>query len=83
MTDKINDGGPAFPMPYTTADNGPPGMSLRDWFAGMAMQGAISDPEFCAGHPDGKPLDTPQRYREALVRYAYNQADAMLEARKP
>lgn len=41
----MNDGGPAFPMPSgneprvneTTHYN--EGMSLRDWFAGMAMQG--------------------------------------------
>ena len=30
------DGGPAFPTKYL--DQGPhPGMSLRDWFAGMAL----------------------------------------------
>ena len=29
------DGGPAFP--YDNADEGHAGMSLRDWFAGMAM----------------------------------------------
>lgn len=43
MADKINDGGPAFPCeggfdsglcPYY-------GMSLRDWFAGMAMQAIV------------------------------------------
>jgi hypothetical protein len=30
MTDKINDGGPAFPDVH----EGQFGMSLRDWFAG-------------------------------------------------
>lgn len=43
MSKKINDGGPAFPC-----EGGPEsglypdsGMSLRDWFAGMAMQEMI------------------------------------------
>ena len=31
----MNDGGPAFP--FTPTDFGEPGMSLRDWFAGMAL----------------------------------------------
>lgn len=50
---KINDGGPAFPLAVTDAsfcnENGGhnfrvdnvPGMSLRDWFAGMAMQAIV------------------------------------------
>lgn len=43
MGDKINDGGPALPC-----EGGPssglipePGMSLRDWFAGLAMQAIV------------------------------------------
>ena len=39
---EINDGGPAFPvrfMPVGEVDLGLQGMSLRDWFAGMALQG--------------------------------------------
>lgn len=46
----MNDGGPAFPRNFmafacgenvelTVPEPGPPGMSLRDWFAGMATQG--------------------------------------------
>ena len=37
MSDKPNDGGPAFPniTPDMIVPGGP-GMSLRDWFAGMA-----------------------------------------------
>ncbi len=33
-----NDGGAAFPAEIT----GDPGMSLRDWFAGMALQGIMA-----------------------------------------
>lgn len=42
MTTPINDGGPAFPVPYEFMG---PGMSLRDYFAAKAMQGMLADPE--------------------------------------
>lgn len=46
-----------------------PGMELRDWFAGMAMQGKMAgDPEYV------KPLDA------AITAYKY--ADAMMEVRE-
>jgi hypothetical protein len=45
------------------------GMSLRDWFAGQAMQGLIADTEY--------PLD-----HDGLAKAAYDIAGAMLEARK-
>jgi hypothetical protein len=52
MSDTIlDDGGPAFPLPARTEDDGvtmlsyqgAPGMSLRDWFAGMALAGHCGD----------------------------------------
>jgi hypothetical protein len=44
---KINNGGPAFPITLnsdeTFVEMGKfDGMTLRDWFAGMALQGLIS-----------------------------------------
>lgn len=49
---EINDGGPAFPQAphkflYNSPDEAriyaiPTGMSLRDWFAGMALQGMLA-----------------------------------------
>lgn len=48
---KTNSGGPAFP---TIQTNGPhwapaePGMSLRDWFAGMALQGLLANPQLAS-----------------------------------
>jgi hypothetical protein len=45
-----NDGGPAFPMPHVcnvnngTMEWGETGMSLRDWFAGQALTGALANP---------------------------------------
>ena len=47
----------------------PPGISLRDWFAGMAMQGYLI--------ADG----APQTAR-GIVQDAYTLADAMLVARE-
>lgn len=74
---EIKDGGPAFPRPCSgfSSPNGTEwyspeeGMSLRDWFAGMAVQGILS------GNPDAD--CTPYEY--ALDAYLY--ADAMLKAR--
>lgn len=73
---KINDGGPAFPMPMTMmtdehiANEPEYGMSLRDYFAAKAMQA------FCVqSHARS---ETPNDV--ALL--AYEQADAMLKARE-
>jgi hypothetical protein len=60
-----DDGGPAFPM---HSDVLPPGMGLRDWFAGLAMQGMLASGSQA---PDDR-----------LAAEAYAAADAMLEARK-
>lgn len=62
MSTPIDDGGDAFPHP-----DGSFGMSLRDYFAGQAMQAWI--------HHYG---DTKEGTAEA----AYDYADAMLAARK-
>jgi hypothetical protein len=62
---------PAFPT-ATTGGNPIPGMTLRDWFASVALAGlcANSSPEFEA-HDAGN-----------LAQMAYAQADAMLTRRK-
>jgi hypothetical protein len=84
--DKVDDGGPAFPKlqyhpgrrlskdartrPYADSTSG---MSLRDWFAGQALCGALqrmSTPLFRA-----TPMDE-------LATNCYEQADAMLAQRK-
>ena len=69
MTNKIEDGGPAFP--YHGPDSGKVGMSLRDYFAAKAMQAHI------VGR--GEFADTNKR---TIAECAYDMADAMLEARK-
>ena len=78
---KTNDGGPMFPSHTITCDKTgklasisvhSEGMSLRDWFAGMALQGFCSQ---CA--TDGGWSWKP----EEACREAYNIADAMLAER--
>ena len=67
----MQDGGPAFPILYPRADeDGRGSMSLRDWFAGMALQG------MCANGLSGNPGEI----KDAAYN-AYRQADTMLAAR--
>ena len=73
MRTPINDGGPAFPVDdrfYGDARfRGSDGMTLRDYFAGQALAGALADPT-C----DVSPVE--------LAKIAYIEADAMLAARE-
>ena len=77
MTDKINDGGPAFPTaPAYAADGrtlsyGVAGMALRDWFAGQALTGLMANP-----HAN---IEWMEKH---AVTSAYNAADAMLARRE-
>ena len=71
---KINDGGPAFPRPYSSTGDGmsvysQSGMTLRDWFAGQALTGLLT-----IDHPLSVTID-------GLASESYQYADAMLSAR--
>jgi len=69
-----DEGGAAFPVPNDAYNNDMPGMSLRDWFAGMAMQGILAaDSVVRAGR-----MDWPY----TIARGAYQIADIMLEVRE-
>lgn len=81
MAEKIEDGGSAFPK-LTRLDNTQlqlgrdnfiartvGGMSLRDWFAGMALQGLLANQWT---RPDNA---------HSVVESAWRAADAMLTAR--
>lgn len=76
MNEIKDNGGPAFPEQFV-ADGvlmaSHSGMSIRDWFAGMALQGIISgDQDFATeGYPSA--LD--------VTHMAYKYADAMLAER--
>lgn len=83
---KIDDGGLAFPyVPPLDPRGGvaqgydwpAPGMSLRDWFAGLALQGWLASCVNLSTHPvnvDGGAT--------AAANQAYAMADAMIAARK-
>lgn len=67
-----DDGGPAFGHGDPT-NGGCSGMSLRDWFAGQALQG------IGVWSPVG-PMLNDLRAIESRAEWAYAQADAMIDA---
>ena len=85
MTKTINDGGPAFPRPMSVGPDGlwqlaNDGMSQRDWHAGLAMQGFVSNHENiramrAAAEQEGITIQA------MVARTAYEMADAMLAER--
>jgi len=89
MSEKIEDGGPAFPVPTHSQLQGAMvhwswggGMTLRDWFAGQVLAGLLANP--------GGPIQANARCGWGLENckesdvagYAYHIADAMIEARR-
>lgn len=87
MSEKIADGGPAFPLNHTTRiersdgtfsnidQSGDGGMSLRDWFAGQVVIGLLASPELEIFN-DSKTID-----KAKLVTTVYRIADAMIVQR--
>lgn len=71
--DKIKDGGPAFPTDALKYDGDGQGMSLRDWYAGMALQGYLSNMPTAA--LSGENVDI-------FVGACFEISDAMLKARE-
>lgn len=79
MNTPINDGGPAFPRTKSTGNLSNStteivsvgGMSLRDWFAGQALVGLLTQPAEDEYGP------------KCFAEDAYEMADAMIEAREP
>ncbi len=83
MSDKVKDGGPAFPTeeftPYphgggTTSRKG--GMTLRDWFAGQVLANFVMDQESLQALRHGAAPDN-----EWVASFCYAAADAMIAAR--
>ena len=79
MIDKIETGGPAFPIPIISQDQGSGsttiwqtegGMDLRDYFAARAM------PWFMENVAAG------EEWRSNAAKLAYSMADEMIKARK-
>ena len=90
----LPDGGPAFPGGpggdsmqgedgrISHQYPGHPGMTLRDWFAGQALQGMIaseSHPEGCGMMPEPRPRET---WEARAAKRAYDWADVMIAARE-
>ena len=77
------DGGPAFPI--WTQDmpiHGSPGMTLHDWFAGMALQGILATlPDHSIASDEGGWKALRMRTTNLSV-LAYEYADAMLTQRE-
>ena len=78
MNTKQDDGGSAFPIPYgqVMSDDGR-GMSLRDWFAGMALQGWLASWSSESKHPV-----EVEKAAKLVASNSYAMADAMIAARK-
>lgn len=77
MSEPINTGGPAFPVPLNPGQSWQgmapcDGMTLRDYFAAKAMQGLLAQSM-------GTALGSNPKY---AAEYAYATADAMLKARE-
>lgn len=70
MGERIETGGPAFPADSFAAQHCP-GMSLRAWLAGLAMNGLLSANAMYGGKTDAYDL---------LARDAVEHGDAMLRA---
>jgi hypothetical protein len=69
VSNKINDGGPAYPVsPEIYNGTGLCGMTLRDFFAAAALQGLMADGGGTSWDDDAKA--------------AYRAADAMIKARE-
>lgn len=76
-----NDGGPAFPVLELDQRSGNVfaqhmGTSLRDWFAGQALQGMLAHATRYRSRPG-----TPLNWHKAIAEEAGEIADAMIEAR--
>lgn len=87
---KTNDGGPAFPLPaYLDDEDGSgkrsiimesDGMTLRDWFAGMALQGLLPSMDKLGRELERTKSDAPLDV--FMCALAYRHADAMLVQRE-
>lgn len=90
MTAKLLGQQAAFPIPLWITPNGEvvtrgtaplPGMSLRTWLAGMAMQGMCGNADFLRDTVSAiRSHDLPETWIDSVALSALRQADALLEA---
>lgn len=72
MNDQANTGGPALPQNVT----------LRDYFAGVAMVALMSSEPWVRGM-NSHAADEDRQFKTALARHSWQMADAMLATRGP
>lgn len=98
MSEKIEDGGPAFPIDEKNHDGTHfhcnTGLSMRDYFAAAALQGMLSSDVYMreidgaaeqfVGDDGWRPTDPQKKQAQINVvsRTAFDLADAMLAARR-
>ena len=76
----MNTGGPAFPVPDSHHANGQVqygtnGMTLRQWYAGMALQGLCANPELTSA--EGKAQSAFQKADDMLREEADHSEDKL------
>ena len=88
MSDERKDGGPAFPHPGSRTFGGDDynvypelGMTLRDWFAGQAMQATLSSETAVAEIMASDMRADRVGLAKSVAGVAYLFADAMIAAR--
>lgn len=83
------DGGAAFPRTgipgeYGMVDPGDKGMSLRDWFAGQALNGLVSQPDDRSCPRDRVNAAEQEEWIQSIrahdAKWCYAMADAMIKA---
>ena len=88
MSEKKNDGGPAFPLVETHPVMGQriwsQGLTLRDWFAGQALAGMLANPQHWVDEEKGGTgifSDNPGDEADEAAKSAFWFADAMIAQR--
>lgn len=89
MSNQPNDGGPAFPRTGFELSDGSwvapqGGMTLRDHFAGQALQGTIASMAGVSLYEGKQLVDSvggPAAFQDKVACTCYDYADAMLKAR--
>lgn len=80
MTTTKNTGGPVFPIPGLEAYEEFKGMTLRDWFAGQALQGMLGDSKTLSALIQVHGMEGDGT-RASIAEISYLLADAMIAER--
>lgn len=86
MSERVEDGGPAFPHQFEDADGHPrylqsTGLTIRDYFAAQALAGLLANPggPFQANNMNG--WDIVNCTLDDVARLSYQAADTMIAIR--